>query len=116
METASEAQIDVCRRFNSAVVPSSSALKLGIAIASLSQLPLNALRLPQENGTCGWYIWGGEVMSEAPDFFQPLHVSHVPNYVPNLLPYLALAPGWRVLLAPGYEDVWFDDAVLGAHS
>ncbi|WP_438268855.1 immunity protein Imm33 domain-containing protein [Paraburkholderia youngii] len=26
--------------------------------------------------------------------------------------YLALPPGWRVLLAPDYEDVWFDGELL----
>jgi hypothetical protein len=34
------------------------------------------------------------------------------DYCPSILPYLALPPGWRVLLAPGYEDVWFDGELL----
>jgi len=27
-------------------------------------------------------------------------------------PYLARPPGWRVLLAPGQEDVWYDGTLL----
>jgi hypothetical protein len=29
-----------------------------------------------------------------------------------VFPYLALPPGWRFLLAPGYEDVWYDPTLL----
>lgn len=86
--------------------------KVGIALATLQELPLNALRHKPEGGTCGWYIWGGEHFSEDKDFFQPLHVAHLADHVPLLVPYLDLAPGWRVLLAPNYEDVWFDASLV----
>jgi len=86
-------------------------LKGGIALESLGQPPLNALRHPPEGGTAGWYIWGGK-LSDAPNFFQPLHASHLGDYVPGLLPYLALGPGWRVLLAPDHIDVWYDPSLL----
>lgn len=56
-------------------------------------------------------IYGGE-HSSADDFYQALHVAHISQYCPEIVPYLALPPGWRVLLAPGHEDVWFDDAQL----
>lgn len=108
---ATAEQISLCARFKSEVVPAEPNLKLGIALATLDFLPLNASRHLQENGTCGWYIYGGEY-SSAPDFYQPLHVAHLSEYCPKILPYLALAPGWRVLLAPGYEDVWFDESCL----
>jgi hypothetical protein len=29
-----------------------------------------------------------------------------------MAPYLALPPGWRFLIAPDYEDVWFDESLL----
>lgn len=64
-----------------------------------------------ENGTCGWYVWGGDY-SEDPEFFQPLHVYHIAEYAPQLIPYLALAPGWRVLLAPKQTDVWYDSTLI----
>ncbi|MGB4812803.1 MAG: hypothetical protein WBP13_10060 [Methylophilaceae bacterium] len=86
-------------------------MKLGIALATLHLLPLYASRYMQENGTCGWYIYGGEYSSD-PDFYQPLHVAHLSQYCPQIIPYLALAPGWRVILAPDFEDVWFDERCL----
>lgn len=104
-------QIAICARFQSDVVPSDPELKLGIALASLHLLPINAVRHNQENGTCGWYIYGGK-FSESPDFYQPLHAAHLAEYCPQIIPYLALAPGWKVILAPDYEDVWFDESVL----
>lgn len=86
---------------------------MGIAHNVRSGLqPLNALRHPPEEGTSGWYIWAGEELSQASDFFAPLHISHLKEWCPQLLPYLGLPAGWRVLLAPGHEDVWFDENLL----
>ncbi len=45
-------------------------------------------------------------------FFVPLHVEHLGEWCPEAVPYLALPPGWRFLLAPDYEDVWFDATLL----
>jgi hypothetical protein len=86
-------------------------MKVGIALPTLGDLPLNALRHRPGNGTTGWYIWGGN-LSDAPDFFQTLHAEHLYEYVPQLVPYLALAPGWRVLIAPAQLDVWYDASLL----
>lgn len=105
-------QMAVCDQYGSEFTPPSPLEKVGIAINTLGQLPLNALRHPAENSTCGWYIWGGEVLSQEPDFFQPLHVQHLAERCPDIIPYLALAPGWRVLLAPSQIDVWFDNGLL----
>jgi hypothetical protein len=102
----------ICERFGSPFDPPLPSLKIGIALSSLSALPLNALRHVPSGDTCGWFIWGGEAMSQASDFFAPLHVSHLAEYCPSLVPYLALAPGWRVLLAPGQNEVWFDRSLL----
>jgi hypothetical protein len=104
-------QLDACKRFGSVYLPPSADEHLGIALSSLGKLPLNALRHPPESGTCGWYVWGGE-FSDDPEFFQSLHVLHMPAHAAPLVPYLALAPGWRVLLAPGQVDVWYDPALL----
>lgn len=83
--------------------------KVGISRNVRSGLrPLNGVRHLPENGTTGWYIWAGEEMSEADDFFVPLHASHLQDWCPDVLPYLELPPGWHFLIAPGYEDVWFD--------
>ena len=85
---------------------------LGVALQTQGQRPLNALRHPAENDTCGWYVWWGDTLTEDPAFFQPLHVEHVPEYCPEIVPFLGLAPGWRVQLAPGHEDVWYDEKLL----
>lgn len=105
--TATAEQVSICERFGSEVAPADLDSKVGIALSTLGLLPLTAIRHKSENGTCGWYIWGGEYSSD-PDFFQSLHVAHLPKYCPTIIPYLALAPGWGVILAPDYEDVWFD--------
>ena len=110
---ASEAQRDVCRQHAAAYVPALPGEKLGIALGTLDgRSPLNALRHPPENGTCGWYVWAGEDFPAGDDAFAPLHVAHMPKHCPELLPYVGLGPGWRVLLAPGCVDVWYDPTLL----
>lgn len=58
----------------------------------------------------------GEILSKAPDFFVPLHIGHLKDWYPSVLKYLGLPPGWRFLIAPGYEDVWFDAGLLEINS
>lgn len=106
-QKATPKQLEICHRFCAEVVPPNAEEKLGIALSSLNKVPLHAVRGLAINGTCVWYIWGGEY-SPDPDFYQPLHVAHIAEYCPQIHPYLALAPGWSFILAPGYEDVWFD--------
>ena len=76
------------------------------------EMPLNGLRHPVEGTNCVWFLWGGQDLSDASDFFEPCHVSHVAERLPLLMPYLGLAPGWRFLVTSDYEDVWFDEALL----
>ena len=104
---ATKEQLAICARFKSEVIVPAPSEKLGIALNTLGLLPLYAVRNKIENGTCGWYIWGGEY-SSADDFYQPLHVHHLVDCCPRIIPYLALAPGWRLILAPDYEDVWLE--------
>lgn len=73
--------------------------------------PVHGLRHPSEAGTSGWYVWTGE-LSDAPDFFQPWHTSHLVERCPEVRHLLALPPGTRFLVAPGHEDVWTDDSLL----
>jgi hypothetical protein len=69
------------------------------------------LRHPPEGDTSGWYIWRGE-LSRAEDFFLPRHAVHLSDELPEVVPFLALPPGSRFLLASGREDVWFDSSLL----
>jgi hypothetical protein len=106
------AQLEVCRRFGVQPWAPGPDEKLGIARNIRSGIrPLQGMRYLPEQGTCGWFLWAGE-LGEEDDFFQPMHAVHMPEWVPEVVPYLALLPGWRFLIAPGYEDVWFDEVLL----
>ena len=106
-------QREICERFGVAFMLPEETYKVGISQSALSgDQPLNGLRHPPESGTTGWFIWAGSELSNDPDFFMPLHLYHLLEECPAVLPYLALPPGWRFLIADGYEDVWFDEALL----
>lgn len=86
--------------------------KIGIALGSLGKAPINGLRHPESRDANGWYIWCGE-LSKAEDFFSPLHVEHIAQYLPAVLEYLDLPPGYRFLIdGINFEDVWFDQTLL----
>jgi hypothetical protein len=113
--TLSTQQFEMATRFGAVAAPPSLGEKVGISADVWSQervLPLNGLRHPAAAGTSGWFIWCGEEIGAADDFFIPLHIEHLKARCPEVLPYLALPPGWRFLLAPGHEDVWFDKTLL----
>lgn len=102
----------VCERYGVPLVASPHDLTVGVARTPHSpKLTINGLRHPPVAKTTGWYLWAGDYSSDA-DFFVPLHVSHLNEWLPAALPYLGLPPGWRFLIAPGHEDVWFDSALL----
>ncbi|AZV38905.1 hypothetical protein CFR75_14385 [Komagataeibacter xylinus] len=105
-----EIQMDVCHRFRAPYYDCGWNLKLGISRnVRTGLLPIRGVRTPPENGTSGWYIWAGEEMSQAEDFFVPLHTRHIPHWCKIVIPYLGLAPGWRFIVTPDYEDVWHKD-------
>jgi hypothetical protein len=86
--------------------------KLGVSQSALAgDWPMHGLRHRPGPLTNGWFIWSGEY-SDVDDFFVPLHVEHVESQLPAAAPYLALPPGYRFLIAPGHEDVWFDATLL----
>lgn len=106
-------QAEVAARYAVQPVPPAASDKLGVALNVRTELvPLNGLRHRPENRTSGWYLWAGEVFDDDADFFKPIHHAHLVDWCPAALPYLALPPGWRFLIAPGYEDVWFDEHLL----
>lgn len=105
-------QQEYCAKVESEFVACGDSEKLGIALETLGKLPVNGMRIKPENGTCGWYIWCGENFSEDADFFKPLHVAHLPNYLPQVEKFLGLSPGHRFLVAGEYEDVWYDQALI----
>jgi hypothetical protein len=86
---------------------------LGLALDTVRLTPLNGMRyLPQEGGS-GWYLWGGEEMSHSADFFSPIQIQYVSDYIPNILPFLDLPPGFRFETdMKGRQKVWFDGSLL----
>ncbi len=109
--TAIEEQMAICNKHAVEVFAPEAGEKLGIALSTLGKTPINGLRHPIENGTCGWYIWCGEELSEDPEFFKPLCARHINEYLPIIEKYLALPVGYRFLVAEGYEDIWCDETI-----
>ena len=92
-----------------------SGSKIGIALTTIGKQPINGLRSKEENTTNGWYIWCGETMQDHADFFQPLHIEHIDDYLPEILKYLDLPIGFRFLIDNnGYEDIWYDKGLIDA--
>ena len=112
--TVAEEQRLLCERYGADPMAPDPDEKVGIALSSAGGRPhvWNGIRHLPAGGTCGWYLWPGEVLSKDDDFFSPLCARHLPKYCPQILKYLALPPGWRFLFAPGYEDVWFDEDMV----
>jgi len=109
----SQIQRATCAKFGASYVAVDERLKLGITKAfDPTQYPINGLHHPPERDTTGWYIWSGQKFLEDPDFWVPLHVFHLHDRGLEFMKYLGLGPGWRFLIAPGYEDVWFDSKLL----
>lgn len=111
-------QPPICEQFKVRPVPADPELNCGVArnvingaYASAGEYPLTGVRHPPMNGTSGWYVWAGDY-SDADDFFVPVHTLHLEHYCPELVPYLALPPGWWIELAPGHEDAGYDTALL----
>lgn len=113
MKSVIDQQRKLCKKYGAEWVEAPDGLKIGIAENVKSGLlPINGLRHPPQGDTTGWYIWAGEELSTDPDFFQPLHVSHLKEWCPQIMRFLGLPPGWRFLLAAEYEDVWEDQSLL----
>lgn len=103
-----EIQVEKCNQYQVLPVGYSKDSKVGVAFnVRIGMVPLNGLRVSPCDETCGWYIWAGD-WSDADDFFQPLHVEHLQEWCPEVMPFLQFPPGWRFLLAPDYEDAWYD--------
>jgi hypothetical protein len=69
-------------------------------------LPYNGVRIQGIAGHSGWIFWSGR-SEEMPYVSVPLE--SLLAAAPEIAPYLRLREGWRFQIAPGYEDVWFDE-------
>jgi hypothetical protein len=102
----------VCKKLNAVPQPPLAGSKVGIALDTISQIPINGMRIQPGDGTNGWFLWCGSERSNNADFFAPLHVEHLIECLPEAVGYLDLPPGYRFQIdRAGYEDVWFDPAL-----
>ncbi|NVB39638.1 hypothetical protein G6O69_17480 [Pseudenhygromyxa sp. WMMC2535] len=112
-KTNTDAQLLTCKKYGARWQASPLQHKVGVSKNIRSgEEPLNGLRHPPQGDTTGWYLWAGEFFDDAPDFFEPLHVEHLIEWCPSVIPYLGLPPGWRFLITDDYEDVWSDPGLL----
>jgi hypothetical protein len=113
MPSLSNGQRDVCLKFCASYLPCDDRLRIGIdRTFNFARFPINGLRYPPQGDTTEWYIWSGEELSTDADFFVPLHAFHLNDRCPEIMNYFGLGLGWRFLVAPGHEDVWFDPGLL----
>jgi hypothetical protein len=109
---AREVQSQLCQRFGCEPDYVTDQQMLGASTSFFgSTWPIRGLRHLPSGGTTGWYVWAGEY-SDAPDFFKPQHAQHLFDSRSEVIPYLGLPPGWGFIIAPGFEDVWYDEATL----
>lgn len=109
-----QSQLAVLSRLGLTPVDVDPHSKVGVSINLKERhvWPVNGLRHPPEGDMSGWYLWAGEDLPSDPQFFVPLHASHLAQWRPEVVPYLLLPPGWRFLIAPRHEDVWQDPSLL----
>jgi hypothetical protein len=112
LEEVASMQRTLCDRYGADYVAVASELKVGLARQTLHLQPLNGLRHQPDGDTSGWFLWAGEHLGGHANFFEPIHAIHLAQICPAALPYLGLPPGWRFLIAPGHEDVWFDPSLI----
>ncbi len=115
MNDLEEIQRKICRKYKASFLETPNTMKVGISlnVKEGTEPIIHALRHFPEGDTTGWYIWAGEY-SDDPDFFKPLHVEHLGEWCPLVLPYLGLDAGWRFLIAEegNYVDVWEDLSLI----
>lgn len=104
------AQRALCARVSAEFEQAPPDLKVGISRALLAQpsaVPIRGVRYRPTPTTTGWYLWSGEDSTD-PDFYVPMHLSHIWKSHSLILPYLGLARGWCFILAPAHEDIWYE--------
>lgn len=103
----------ICRRYHSRPAPLDPSDRIAISANYRSgSWPLNGLRHSVHGNMCGWYLWRGTEFLTDPDWFKPVCYHHLVDDGDAAVPYLLLPAGFRFLIAPDYEDVWFDESLI----
>jgi hypothetical protein len=82
MTSATNDQQETYKRFSVTPIAAPQDMKLS---KRLSMAGIRGLRHAPAGDTTGWFIWAGEELSDDPDFFVPVHVSHISDWCPNVL-------------------------------
>ena len=100
----------LCEEFDSAYIKVSGDDVVAVAVETLNQEPIVGIRKkPETEENVAWFIYGGE-LGDGEDFFQTMPVRELQDILPEALPYLALAEGFRFMIdREDYEDVWKED-------
>ena len=108
----SSIQKSLCERYNAPFLEADPNRMIGVSRSVKEGVfPIHGLRHPPQGNGTGWFIWADEYSND-PEFFMPIHLGHLNEWCPDIIPYLGLAPSWRFLYAPDYEDVWEDSNLL----
>jgi len=76
----------ICAKYNLPISPPEE--MVAIALGSLHESLIYGTRVElSENGTISWFIHCGE-HSSANDFYQPLHIRHLTETLPEVIKYL----------------------------
>lgn len=100
----------LCEEFKSSYIKVSGDDVVAVAVNTLNQEPIVGIRKkPEPEENVAWFIYGGE-MGEGEDFFETMTVRELQDILPEVLPYLALAEGFRFMIdREDYEDVWKEE-------
>jgi len=103
-------QQQICEKYHSPFEALKANEMIAVALGSIGKMPIYGIRnISTEHETVSWFIYCGE-FSEQEDFFQPIHAEHLKDKLAIIIPYLALAQGYRFIIDDqGYEDVWFEN-------
>lgn len=103
-------QKEICIRYGSKFEPLNASEMVAVAIDSLGKIPINGIRhILKEGENISWFFYCGEFCDDD-DFFKPMHIEHLSDYLPQVMPYVALEQGFRFVIDnEGYEDVWKEE-------
>ncbi|MNR35106.1 hypothetical protein D3C85_1529280 [compost metagenome] len=107
LEIPTKRQIDICKKYGSRVIPYSLEDMVAVALETIDKSPIVGMRYILDAGdNVSWFFYCGE-NSDDDDFYRTMHVGHLGEFVPEVIDYLCLEPGYRFVIdREGYEDVW----------
>lgn len=110
MMSLKEQQQHICARYHSDFEAPQPDEIVAVALATLGRMPIVGERIVLEDGkNVSWFIHCG-AHSDADDFYQAVHWHHLAEMLPEVLPYLGLAQGFRFMIdREGHEEVWYQN-------